>query len=209
LGVRIPPGAPHPPLPITRFGPRALTPDDRGPALDSLSGAERARFEDLVPARADAFLAGRALLRQVAGELLGIEPVAVPLVARCPECGREHGRPILAGTDLRVSLAHASSSVAVAASWGAAVGIDLEPLAGRVERLDAIEALTGVRSLRHWTRLEAVLKADGRGLRVDPGAVRVTEVADGITAAIAGGSARYRLIDEPADGMIVTVAVAL
>ena len=206
MGVRIPPGAPQIEL---RLRHQPLTDDERYAAVEVLSSAERTRYRELDDIRATAYLAGRALLREVAGALLGVGPAEVPLVARCNECGREHGRPVLVGTDLRVSLTHAGSTVGVAAHWDHAVGIDAEPIDGSPERLAAIKELTGVPSLRHWTRVEAVLKADGRGLRVDPGNVRIVEDADGVSATVEGESQRYRLVDVPTDaGIVVTVAVA-
>jgi len=200
--------------PVVRQRHPGLTGRERRAALAVVSDAERMRYDQLNASRGDAFLAGRALLRGLAGEMLGIAPSDVPLSARCIECGGEHGRPVIVGTRLRVSMAHSRDSLVVAACWDRAIGIDLEPLAGRKGRLDAIEGITGVRSLRHWTRVEAVLKADGRGLRVDPRLVRATEKrrSDGIVeiaAALSGSPMTYLLLDVPAETpALVSVALA-
>ncbi|MFZ0531516.1 MAG: hypothetical protein WAL91_13380, partial [Propionicimonas sp.] len=45
--------------------------------------------------------------------------------------------------------------------------------------------------LRRWTRIEAVLKADGRGLSVDPAEVRL----DPTGGAIVGDPRRYRVAE--------------
>ena len=114
------------------------------------------------------------------------------------------------GFRLHVSLSHCVGATVAAASWGSAVGVDVEREGHSPERLDAIETLTGQRSLRHWTRVEAVLKADGRGLRVDPDHVRVLVDGVRLEAWVDGSATMYRLIDlELGAGVIGSVAVEL
>ena len=84
----------------------------------------------------------------------------------CPDCGGDHGMPVVAEQGRWVSLSRAGGLVAVAFSTAGPVGVDLESR-------DAV-ARHPAQGLRHpdateWTAKEAVLKADGRGLRVDPG----------------------------------------
>ena len=171
-------------------------------ALPLLSPAERERYA--AEARPREFLAGRALLRGLAGELLGIAADEVALSATCADCGGPHGAPVIAGTDLRVSLSHADGLAVAVARRGAAVGVDVERSVLPAERLAAIGTLTGRASVRHWTRVEAVLKADGRGLRVDPSLVVIdTEVAS------LGGD-RYVLHDAALpEGYTGSIAVGL
>ena len=179
----------HPPVPAElrwAFPAELESGDRRNAALAVLSPVERARY-DARPS--DAYLAGRMLVRTLAGELLGVPAGAVPLSAVCPDCGGPHGRPVVDGSDLRVSLSHADGLVLAAAAWAADVGVDVERSAAGPERLAAIGALAGRASVRHWTRVEAVLKADGRGLRVDPSQVLVDE---GIASL---GAIRYALHD--------------
>ena len=179
---------------------RAL--DDRDEALAVLSPAERCRY-DASPS--DTFLLGRLLLRRLAGELIGVEPAAVGLVAVCPDCGGHHGKPVIPGSALHVSLSHSAVAVVAAASWDAAVGVDIERLDQSADVLTAIGSVAGEESLARWTRVEAVLKADGRGLRVDPALVSF----DGDLASIAGSPARYRVEDvQLAPDVRVSVAVA-
>jgi len=138
-------------------------------------------------------------------ELTGVKSAAVNLVAVCSDCGGPHGKPVVVGSTLHVSLAHSPVAVVAAASWDAPVGIDLE---GRPTAavLAAIGSLTGEESLTRWTRIEAILKADGRGLRVDPGHV-VIEEREGW---VVGASTRYRLTEvELGPDVIVSVAVAI
>ena len=179
-------------------------------AAAMLSDGERRRLRGSNARGAEALLMGRLLARSLAGDILGLDPAEVPLSAECPDCGEEHGRPVVEGTRLHVSLSHGGGMTVAAASWGAAVGIDVERLDDSPQRLDAIETLTGQRSLRHWTRVEAVLKADGRGLRVDPGNVRVLVDGARLEAWVVGSMTLYRLIDlELGSGVIGSAAVEL
>jgi 4'-phosphopantetheinyl transferase len=149
--------------------------------------------------------AGRLLLRELAASELGIAPDDVPLVQRCPDCGGPHGRPVIEGSDLQVSLSRCALGAVAVAAWGRAIGVDIEPRELPAEQRLAIRTVAGGEGVGHWTAVEAVLKADGRGLRVDPSRVRV----EGAIAWIEDETARYEL-DEPeaAPGVRVTVATA-
>ncbi|WP_435080906.1 4'-phosphopantetheinyl transferase family protein [Clavibacter michiganensis] len=152
--------------------------------------------------RAARTAAGRDALRALAAELVGADPADVTVRARCATCGGEHGRPVLGGSraldGLHASVAHAGGLVVVAVSADGPIGIDAEPR-GR-------EAPPGT-TLAEWVRIEALLKADGRGLLVDPSLVRVEGDATGMTAGIEGEPARYRLVDVDL-GSDLVVAVA-
>jgi phosphopantetheinyl transferase len=152
------------------------------------------------PARLARFLAGRAALLRAAAEL-GEEHIMVE--ARCFECGVSHGRPTAAGagTPLHLGLAHAGG-LAFAVAARAPVGIDAEPVDTPPGRMVAIGDIAPGHGdlLRRWTTIEAVLKADGRGLRVAPSAVHV-----GVGRATLDGR-RYRLRSLRAEGCRVTVA---
>ena len=170
-----------------------------------LSARERERYNGLTGGRADAFLAGRALLRSLLGELVGMDARDVPLAAECPDCGGEHGAPVIPGYAMGISLAHVDDVVVAVAQSGARVGVDVELRTQSAERLDAIAEVTGHRSVQHWTRVEAVLKADGRGLRVDPRTV----IIEGDRATVNGGPVGYRVREvDLADDLCVSIAVA-
>jgi 4'-phosphopantetheinyl transferase len=148
--------------------------------------------------------AGRALLRELAAAELGVAPADAPLVQRCPDCGGPHGRPVIAGSELRVSLSRCPLGTVSVAAWGRAIGVDVEPRELPAERVDAIRAVAGGDGVAHWTAVEAVLKADGRGLRVDPRLVRI----EGDVAWIEGEAARYELFrPEVAPDVQLTVAL--
>jgi len=146
--------------------------------------------------------AGRAALRALAADLVGADPADVTVRARCATCGGEHGRPVLGGSraldGLHASVAHAGDAVVVAVSTDGPIGIDAEPR-GR-------EAPPGT-TLGRWVRIEAVLKADGRGLRVDPSRVRFAGDAHRMTAWIDLEDARYGVVDmELGSDLVVALA---
>jgi 4'-phosphopantetheinyl transferase len=143
----------------------------------------------------DRFALGAALLRIAAGHILGAGAASIPVDRTCADCGQQHGRPMLPGTGLHVSVAHSADLVAVALTRAGPVGVDVEVDAAGPAVLDksgldksgldaigldaiGLDAIglacgpterTQVRSradfLTFWTRKEAVLKATGEGLR--------------------------------------------
>ncbi len=99
----------------------------------------------------------------------------------CPRCGSsDHGPPRVVGAPVWASVSRAGGLLAVAVGDGGPVGVDIEtPRAASVatvaqvalhpdERLD-----DDVQATRTWVRKEAVLKALGLGLTVDPRRLRV------------------------------------
>lgn len=128
---------------------------------------------------------------------------------RCAVCGgTDHGAPVALGAPVVLSAAYAGGMVVAAAApaaQAAAIGID-------AERGEPGTILTGLSnlidpppSLRDWTRIEAALKADGRGLRVPPDAVRL----DGDAARVPGRLDPIALRDVPGPaGLVVSLAVA-
>lgn len=154
-----------------------------------------------------------------AARFLEVDPGTLVLVHRCPRCGGEdHGRPQLLPTaSLRrpphVSLSRAGSLSVVAVTDAGPVGVDVErtgaagfPGFGAValhpdERAQPEDPTTS------WVRTEAVLKAYGLGLAVDPRDVHVD--ADGIVTWSsphpAPGDVLLRDLDVP--GHIAAVAV--
>ena len=95
----------------------------------------------------------------------------------CPRCGSDrHGRPFLPGHhDLEVSRSRAQGFPVVALALGARVGVDVEAVDdarfGEVGDvlLHARERPAGPDDVaRTWVRKEALLKALGTGLSVDP-----------------------------------------
>ena len=177
--------------------------------LPLLSEVERTRFDETADAAAATrFAVGRAALRMLVAELLtekarsrdesapAVAPADILVSATCEQCGGPHGRPTVEapsrkGKPVSVSIAHCRTGVAVAASWNGSIGVDVEVADVSAETLESICTLVPPASrpagrrwepVQHWTRVEAVLKADGRGLLVDPAEVKV-EAHDGLVTA--------------------------
>ena len=94
-----------------------------------------------------------------------------------------------------------------------AFGVDAEPEHDTTRDAAGLRGLLGAgrASLRDWTRVEATLKADGRGLRVDPASVVVRERPDqdgcAWDAVVPGGAAFAGWDPDGPEGILVSVAV--
>lgn len=166
--------------------------------LRLLDDAARRRALALEGAQRDRFVTGQALLRVVAAPLVGLSPDRVVVDRTCPRCGGAGGRPRVEGTNVRLNLSYAGTTVVLAVGPSSprtvGVGVDVEPrrratamdraeqdelarVALRPEERHRWESLPaaarGPALLRWWTRKESVLKAMGHGLAVAPTTLRV------------------------------------
>jgi 4'-phosphopantetheinyl transferase len=119
--------------------------------------------------RPDVVLTIHSAANDPAADRLLLQAAAAPFAVtqRCPDCGGDHGRPVVSSDGRWVSLSRAGGLVAIAVSSSGPVGIDIESRATASRHpLDA--GAEPLEPARLWTMKEAVLKADGRGLRVDP-----------------------------------------
>lgn len=125
-------------------------------------------------------------------------------------------------TDLRFSVAHTLGLTLVAVGLGVDVGVDVERLDRRVtgwalwaqtlttdeaSRLPLDRAARNATLLRHWVRREALLKAAGVGLAVEPRALELA--ADGRICALPaalGAPGDWALEDVPVPGCAAAVA---
>lgn len=168
----------------------ALAPDRPvalGRALDVLTDEERERLRRFRrPADAASFAAGRALVRLALAELVGAAPGELVFDTWCEVHASPHGKPRLVepAAELDFSLSRAGPRLLLAVST-APVGVDVERRDRDIEvgvariafaddeRAELEDAGPDV-FLACWTRKEAVLKALGHGLAVDPKSVSVT-----------------------------------
>jgi 4'-phosphopantetheinyl transferase len=144
------------------------------------------------PADAHRSLASAWLLRTALGRRLGADPAGLVLDRSCAKCAEPHGRPRLlepAGTGVEVSVSHSGDRIGVALSRCGHVGLDVErvdpaldvsSLVRRVLTPDERAVVAGdpAAFLALWVCKEAVLKATGHGLRLDPRAVEIGGPAD-------------------------------
>lgn len=155
-----------------------------------LAPAELARAATFVRAEdRRRFVASHVLLRRTVGTVLGVEPSSVQLGYTCAGCGSgEHGRPVLATDPLvQLSLSRSGNRVVVAVGRGAApIGVDVQAIgAVGFAGFDDVALSSSERAAVYalpernrpgaradaWARMEAVLKARGVGLTVDPSTV--------------------------------------
>ncbi|WP_431279945.1 4'-phosphopantetheinyl transferase family protein [Leifsonia poae] len=189
--------------------------------MEEIVGDATVRRVDAPGSRADRSLAGRAALRELVGDLSGVNPSGILIESRCPDCGGPHGRPVVMAPDaargIRISLAYAGASAVVAACPGRSVGVDAE-LADDGHSANADDKRRAILSLApgdgdpliRWTRIEAVLKADGRGLRVEPHRVRFYDRGEQLVAGAPDDPRHYEVRDVPlGDDLIVTLALEL
>lgn len=147
--------------------------------LNGLSAAERARASRFIFARdGNRFAAGRGMLREILGWLVGAEPAGLNF-----SCN-PHGKPRLAapvaGSVLHFNLAHSDSLVVYAVSQESEVGIDIEHIRPMHETEEIAAQFFSERECARWhsfpaaqkaeaffncwTRKEAWLKACGEGI---------------------------------------------
>ena len=158
-----------------------LTPDERAHVYRIQEGQATARLS-------------RGLLRLVLARYLNLPPAEIEIDRSCPDCGRSHGRPRLSRRPetaieaIEFSVTHGGDLLVLAFADNAPVGVDVEPIGAledvcaelldftltAAERLRLLEVPAPQRKrifLRHWTGKEAILKALGTGLDVEPQAV--------------------------------------
>jgi 4'-phosphopantetheinyl transferase len=184
-------------------------PVDLRAQLAQLSRSDRERVAEFGHDRLNGFLTGRQLIHTLLVGQFGDAPeVSVQAVA-CRACGTRHAGIEVDGIPAVASVAYAAGLVVAAVAGTAEVsrlGVDVEVDAADPPREEELRHLLGASTegaLRRWTRVGAVLKADGRGLLVDPGAVWLRNGG----AWIAGEKASYVVAEVPGPaGYLISLA---
>jgi 4'-phosphopantetheinyl transferase len=162
------------------------------PLSECLAPEERARAASYRTLELSRFaVVARGLLRHVLSRYAGIAPADIAF------SHNDHGKPFLAlpggaPSPIGFNMSHSGAMVAIAVGEDAAIGVDIEcpreigEIDTLIERFftmperESLRDLSGYRRadgfFRLWTRKEAVLKASGFGLSVDP--VQVDAVAE-------------------------------
>ncbi|MFD0369003.1 4'-phosphopantetheinyl transferase family protein [Streptomyces sp. NPDC127114] len=166
-----------------------------------LDAAERRVYESFLRERdRSLYLTAHALLRLVLAGALDGDP------ARLVFAAGPHGKPYVEDASVEFSLTHSGERVAVAVTSGTPVGVDVErvpepvaelplPVLSPAERAvyDRVpEPERAAAFTAYWVRKEAVLKATGEGLRVDP--ARLTVAAPDRPAELLGWRGRAKAV---------------
>lgn len=169
--------------------------DDVRPEHDGLLSHDdltrRSRLRE--PRDQQRLTAAWSVARLVLGTLTGTPPDRLRVDRTCRDCGAPHGKPRLPDApDLQLSIAHTGGWAVVAVCQGAAVGVDVEPVATLApDELDllvdgtlAAQERSALAGLAHadlaraftqvWSRKEAVAKATGDGLPSPPSSLVVS-----------------------------------
>ncbi|MGV8908520.1 MAG: hypothetical protein ACOH1Y_06015 [Propionicimonas sp.] len=178
-------------------------------AFAVLSGPDLIRAAAMEPDQLNRFLLGRLLINALVAELFPAATEWVIAAGVCQRCGNPHAGVELEGVPARASVSYAADLVVVAVAPTSQVtrlGVDVEPADSDPQRAVDLRRLLGASSepvLRRWTRVEAVLKADGRGLLVDPGAVHLRQGG----AWLAGQTLSYVVAEvEAPPGYLISLA---
>ncbi len=140
-----------------------------------LTVEERRRADRFVsPLDQRRFAVGRGLLRRILGRYLDQSPASIRFQSN------PHGKPSLDGTPLRFNLSHSGSLMLLAVTSGRELGVDIEQIRpdfggeaiarrffAPIEVDSLLSLPLGDRTLaffQGWTRKEAYIKAQGKGL---------------------------------------------
>ncbi len=158
----------------------------------------------------------RIIARELIAAQLGCETKDIKIEREAPRGFGYHTRLIASrdGVELPIAIVTASyraATVVAICEPGRALGIDirdLHPEPADIRQMQKHSKLFDEDNipdlLQHWVRVQAVLEADGRGVRVSPEHVRLdTGRARGW---IPDRTARYRLTDISRDGWVITLA---
>ena len=145
---------------------------ESAPVLASLDADERAAMRRYRhPADALRFATGRAAVRILLGRYLGRAAREIVFDRTCRHCGASHGKPRVTNDRcLDFNLSGSGELVVIGVARGIVVGVDVETARDPREVAPLVLAPTerAPDVVLRWCCKEAVLKATGHGLAVDP-----------------------------------------
>lgn len=158
----------------------------------------------------------RILAKELIAAQLGCEVREITIVREAPRGFGYHTRLIASrdGQELPIAIVTASfraATVVAICDPGLPVGVDIrdlnpEPadLRQMVKHSHLLDENDVPDLLQHWTRVQAVLEADGRGVRVAPEHVRLDSARR--KGWIRDRKMQYSLVDASRDGWVITIA---
>ena len=157
---------------------------DFGASRSCLNNQENQRLQRFIRVEDQAlFLAAHCLKRWCLGAVLGEVATALRFYAS------DYGKPMLCCARVDFNLSHSGDWVVLAICNNGAVGVDVECQRNAQIWRDVIPQISAVGQpeltpLKHWTAKEAVLKALGQGLYLEPKNIPILPVTKGFNAMI-------------------------
>jgi len=161
----------------------------------------------------------RIIAKELIAAQLGCEVKDVKIEREAPRGFGYHTRLIASrdGVELPIAIITASfraATVVAICDPGLPLGIDIRDLSpdqADIRRMQKHSRLFDESNitdlLQHWVRVQAVLEADGRGVRVAPEHVRLDTGRH--KGWIPDRNMKYELVDASRDGWVITVAVGV
>lgn len=161
----------------------------------------------------------RVIAKELVAARLGCEPSQVRIEREAPRGFGYHTRLIAShdGDELPIAIVTASyraATVVAICDPGLPLGIDIRdstPDQADIRQMQKHSKLFDESNiadlLQHWVRVQAVLEADGRGVRVAAEHVRLD--AGRRRGWIADRDMKYDLVDASRDGWVITIAIGV
>ncbi|MDH6423301.1 4'-phosphopantetheinyl transferase family protein [Aurantimicrobium minutum] len=148
---------------VLLWGATSLSEQESAELFSLLTSSERARAASLGQVLSQRYLSGRYLARKLGGDILGEDWTSVIPIARCGECGMDHGAIILEDTDVHISLSSSGEKLVAAGISGRRIGVDIER--GYIDDTREVAGRAGTHTvtLGSWCEYEAIVKAMGVG----------------------------------------------
>lgn len=161
----------------------------------------------------------RIIAKELIAAKLGCEPKDIAIEREAPRGFGYHTRLIASrgGQELPIAIITASyraATVVAICDPGLPLGIDIRDLTPdpadirQMQKHSRLFDETNIPDLlQHWVCVQAVLEADGRGVRVAPEHVRLDSGRH--KGWVADRNMKYQLVDASRDGWVITIAIGV